>query len=110
MVKTLRIAIHDRVGGFSAKWIEYCKENSIDFEIVNAYDSGIIEKLRGFDAFLWHMNHENPTDLMIARSVLLSAEQMGLVVFPNHATNWHFDDKLAQKYLLESIGAPPSFR
>jgi glutathione synthase/RimK-type ligase-like ATP-grasp enzyme len=31
---------------------------------------------------------------------------MGIKVFPNYDTVWHFDDKVAQKYLLESIGAP----
>lgn len=31
---------------------------------------------------------------------------MGLKVFPNRKTSWHYDDKIAQKYLLESIGAP----
>ncbi len=31
---------------------------------------------------------------------------MGLKVFPNTATCWHFDDKVAQKYALEAIGAP----
>ncbi len=31
---------------------------------------------------------------------------MGISVFPNDSTCWHFDDKIAQKYLLESIGAP----
>ncbi|MGC8866540.1 MAG: ATP-grasp domain-containing protein, partial [Bacteroidales bacterium] len=30
----------------------------------------------------------------------------GIKVFPDFYTNWHFDDKLGQKYLLESIGAP----
>ncbi len=31
---------------------------------------------------------------------------MGLVTFPDDATCWHFDDKIAQKYALEAIGAP----
>jgi glutathione synthase/RimK-type ligase-like ATP-grasp enzyme len=31
---------------------------------------------------------------------------MGLQVFPDTDTCWHFDDKIAQKYLLEAIGAP----
>jgi hypothetical protein len=31
---------------------------------------------------------------------------MGLTVFPDTRTGWHFDDKVAQKYLLEAVGAP----
>jgi glutathione synthase/RimK-type ligase-like ATP-grasp enzyme len=37
---------------------------------------------------------------------LYSLEHSGKVVFPDFRTNWHFDDKVGQKYLLESIGAP----
>ncbi len=36
---------------------------------------------------------------------------MGIPVFPNTKTCWHFDDKVGQKYLLEAVGAPlvPSY-
>ena len=33
-------------------------------------------------------------------------EQAGVKVFPDFRTNWHFDDKLGQKYLLEALGIP----
>lgn len=49
---------------------------------------------------------------MISANKILSAlEQSGKKVFPNFNTGWHFDDKVAQKYLLEAIGAPlvPSY-
>lgn len=38
-------------------------------------------------------------------------EHAGIKVFPDFKTAWHFDDKVAQKYLLEAIGAPmvPSY-
>jgi glutathione synthase/RimK-type ligase-like ATP-grasp enzyme len=42
----------------------------------------------------------------MARQVIMAAEAMGVAVFPSTATCWHFDDKIAQKYLLEAIGAP----
>jgi glutathione synthase/RimK-type ligase-like ATP-grasp enzyme len=42
----------------------------------------------------------------MARHVIRAAEVMGLTVFPSTSTCWHFDDKVAQKYLLQAIGAP----
>ena len=33
----MRIAIHHRKGSFSDRWIAYCKENGVDYRIVNAY-------------------------------------------------------------------------
>ena len=65
-----------------------------------------MDKLRETSALLWHIGHRVATDILMGRHVLNAAELMGLAIFPNRATQWHFDDKIAQKYLLESIGAP----
>jgi len=100
------IAIHHRREGFSTRWIQYCDEQAIPYTIVNCLDSSILEQLRNVDALLWHWHHENAAERLVARSIILAAESMGLLVFPNTDTCWHFDDKIAQKYLLEAIGAP----
>ena len=102
----IRLAIQGESSTYSKRWIEYCRDNEVEHEVVDCYASDIIDKLRGFDGLLWNFNHRNPTDLLMARHVLTSAEKMGLMVFPDGATCWHFDDKVAQKYLLEAIGAP----
>jgi glutathione synthase/RimK-type ligase-like ATP-grasp enzyme len=101
-----RLAIHPRTNSFSDRVIQLCEERGIPYQRVSAFDSGFIAKLRDFDAFLWHYDHVNPGELLAGNIVLQAAEQAGKVVFPNHATRWHFNDKIAQKYLLESIGAP----
>jgi glutathione synthase/RimK-type ligase-like ATP-grasp enzyme len=62
--------------------------------------------MEGCDALLWHINHLNPKDYLVAKAILMSLETAGKKVFPNARSAWHFDDKLAQKYLFESIGAP----
>jgi len=103
---TLRVAVHRRADSFSDRWVEACRERGIDVVVVDGYASDVLRQLEGCDAFLWHFDHEDATDLLLARSVLESARRMGLAVFPDHATSWHFDDKIAQKYLLESVGAP----
>ena len=42
----------------------------------------------------------------MALDVIMAAETMGVKVFPSTSTCWHFDNKIAQKYLLEAIDAP----
>lgn len=107
----MRIAIHKSKGSFSDRWIEFCKRNNIDFKIVNAYSSDLIEQLKGCDAFMWHHHHGYFKDVLIAKNILFALEHSGIQVFPDFCTAWHFDDKLAQKYLFETIGAPlvPSY-
>lgn len=107
----MKIAIHHNPNSFSDRWIAYCKSNSIDYKIVNCYDSDIIQQLTDCDALMWHFNNYYYRDMLMARQVLFSIQKMGKKVFPDINTSWHFDDKVGQKYLLESINAPlvPSF-
>ncbi|MCR9183516.1 MAG: hypothetical protein NXH73_11380, partial [Flavobacteriaceae bacterium] len=102
----MKLAIHHRKNSFSEKWIEYCKSNNIDFKLVNVYENDIVEQVKDCDAFMWHHHHGNYKDILFAKQFLFSMEQSGKVVFPSFTTAWHFDDKIGQKYLLESIGVP----
>ena len=107
----MKIAIHDSKGSFSKYWIEYCVSNSIQYKIVNAYSSDIVKNLDDCDAFMWHHHHGDYRDVLFAKQLLYSLQASGKKVFPDYSTCWHFDDKVGQKYLLESIGAPavPSY-
>lgn len=102
----MKIAIHDRHSSFSERWIAYCKKHNIEYKIVNAYASNIIEQVQEYDAFIWHHQQSILTDTLIAKQILMALEHAGIKVFPNFYTGWHFDDKIAQKYLLEAIDAP----
>lgn len=107
----MKIAIHHSIGSFSDRWIEYCKQNNIQYKIVNCYDSNIIEQLKDCDALMWHHHQSVYNDVIVAKKLLFALEHAGVKVFPNFHTGWHFDDKVAQKYLLEAIDAPlvPSY-
>jgi glutathione synthase/RimK-type ligase-like ATP-grasp enzyme len=100
------IAIHPREDSFSDRWIQYCQEHRVDYCLVDCYAPDIISRLQDASALLWHIGHGVATDMLMGRHVLNAAELLGLVVFPNRATQWHFDDKIAQKYMLEAIRAP----
>ena len=102
----VRVAIVHRPSSFSDRWIAFCASHGISHSVVDGYSSDIVARLRGHDALLWHFDHEDATDLLMARHVLAAAREAGLVTFPDFATAWHFDDKIAQKYLLEALGAP----
>jgi len=107
----MKIAIHHRPGSFSDRWIAYCQKQGIDYKVVNAFDSDIIQQVNGCDAFMWHHHHAQFKDVLTAKRILFALEHAGIKVFPDFKTGWHFDDKVAQKYLLEAIGAPlvPSY-
>lgn len=87
-------------------WVDYCVENEVDYELVDCYQSDIIEHLANFSHLLWHFGNYEFQDMLFARSILYSAKNMGLKVFPDFSDSWHFDDKVAETYLLQSINAP----
>jgi glutathione synthase/RimK-type ligase-like ATP-grasp enzyme len=107
----MKIAIHQKDSGFSPKWIDYCKKKHIEYKIVNCYSNDIIDNLEDCDALMWHFSQASSKDILFAKQLLFSLETAGKVVFPDFQTAWHFDDKVGQKYLLESVGAPlvPSY-
>jgi len=100
------IAIHNSSYGFHPYWVRYCKQQNIDFKLVDCYSNSIIGDLMGCDALMWHHHHTNRKDIILAKQLLFSLEDTGMKVFPDFSSNWHFDDKVGQKYLLERIGAP----
>jgi glutathione synthase/RimK-type ligase-like ATP-grasp enzyme len=110
--KSFRIAINknDKIfhhsGSWNNPWIEYCQKNGVSFEIIDCYQPDIINKLANFNCLLWHMNNYVLQDMMIGRSILFAAKNMGLKIFPDYNTAWHFDDKIAETYLLLAAGAP----
>jgi glutathione synthase/RimK-type ligase-like ATP-grasp enzyme len=102
----MKIGIHHREGSYSPGWIRYCEQKGIEYKVVNCYDNDIIEQLADCDALMWHHSHEGARDVQMARQLLYALEGAGKVVYPDFSSGWHFDDKVAQKYLLESIHAP----
>lgn len=101
----IKLAIHHE-GSWNLKWIEYCETNNISHKVVNCYDSDILEQIKGFDGLLWAFHHLLPVDLLMARHVLWSAAMQGVQICPDFNSAWHFDDKVAQKYLFEALDIP----
>lgn len=100
------LAIHDSPNGFHPRWIAYCDRQGIPYRRVDCHASDIVRQLDGCDALMWHHGQANPRDVLIARQILSAVEHAGLKVFPDFRTAWHFDDKVAQKYLFEALDIP----
>ena len=107
----MNLAIHHRVGSFSDRWVASCEQQGIPFKLVDCFATDIIEQLEGVDALMWHWSLGDYQCLVFAKGLVQSIEQMGVRIFPNSHTCWHYDDKVSQKYLFEALGLPmiPSY-
>lgn len=105
---SLPIAIHSRgePAGFAPRWISWCREQGVETRLVDCFDSGIVDEVRGCRALLWHFDQNRHADLLAARHILRAIRDGGVPVFPDLRSAWHFDDKIAQKYIFESLELP----
>lgn len=103
----MKIAIHHRPNSYSDLWIEYCQQHNVQYKIVDAYANDIITQVADCDAFMWHFHHHIYKDVLYAKQLIYVIEkQLGKITYPDFNTCWHFDDKVGQKYLLESVSVP----
>ena len=107
----MKLAIHngkDKKTSWNLRWMEYCEEKGIPYIGVNCHSSDIIQILRKENVthLMWAFSLSLPKDLIMAQSVLNAVEKMGIKTFPNFPNRYHFEDKIAQKYILEAIDAP----
>jgi len=106
MQKNKPIAIHYREDGFTPRFIEYLQQNSIPYKLVNCYDNDIIKQLKDCAGLIWHWSHTDYRDKILAKQLLTLMADENFKIFPDYWNNIVFDDKVAQKYLLEKIDAP----
>jgi hypothetical protein len=73
---------------------------------VDVFRPDILQQLQGCRGFLWR--HAHVADMrQIARRLLPVIERdLGLLVYPDQRTCWHYDDKIIQSYLLDAHGIP----
>ncbi len=106
----MKIALHHtedaHPDSFSRKWIENLNNRGIEPLVLDFRKSDTARKILGSDGAMWHWLHV-PDDKQSAPKILDALEfGMGLPVFPNKQTRWHYDEKISQHYLFDAIKAP----
>ena len=79
--------------GHEVLWVDVCAND-------------LLSRLDGCDGFMWRHGHLSWMRQIARRILPVIEHELGLAVYPDQQTCWHYDDKLAQKYLLEAAGVP----
>jgi glutathione synthase/RimK-type ligase-like ATP-grasp enzyme len=106
MKKDIKIGVNRISSDFRERWVQHSRSIGIDLVDINCHGNEIIQKAKHLDGILWHWLHYRYEDQLTARQTITAIEMTGCKVYPNSKTCWHYDDKIAQKYLLESVDAP----
>lgn len=92
---------------FSTRWVELLAQAGHESVIVDVFRPGLMPQFRDCDGFLWWFPPlPFPRDLAKRLMLALQHAATNLTIFPDFATCWHFDDKVAQAYLLEAARIP----
>jgi len=88
----------------SPRWAQLLQQAGHEVKWVDVRRADILEQIKDCDGFMWRHGHL-PQHRQIARRLLPVIEkEMGIEVYPDQNTCWHYDDKLKQYYLLKAKG------
>lgn len=90
----------------SPVWTRLLREAGHEVREVNVYRADILGQLQGCDGFMWRWAHFNGMGRIARRLLPVIESSLGIPVYPNQDTCWHYDDKIAQSYLFEAHGIP----
>ncbi len=103
------IGIHpdgDWGGHYAGRWAETLRAAGAEVRELDLLRPDALAQARGCDGVMWRWAH-TPQDKQSAQRILHVIEhELGIPVYPDSATAWHYDEKVAQFYLFQALGAP----
>jgi hypothetical protein len=92
---------------FSVRWAGALQAQGAEVRWLDLLGSEPLKQAVGCNGVMWHWFHY-PHEIRLAALPILRVieEHLRIPVFPDMATCWHFDDKIAQSYLMEALGIP----
>lgn len=91
---------------FSARWVRKIEELGHEARLVDAFEEDFFAQVSGCDGFMFWFP-PIPVTRNLGKNLMLALSHVSDVVpFPDWKSCWHFDDKVAQSYLLDAAGIP----
>lgn len=90
----------------SFRWARLLQAAGHDVRWVDVYRPDILAQIQGCDAFMWRWAHFGGMFQIARRLLPVIERELGIPVYPNQNTCWHYDDKIAQAYLFDALRIP----
>ncbi len=88
------------------RWAKALEAAGHEVHWVDVYRADILDQLDGCDGFMWRHGHSLEMQQVARRLLPVIERELGLAVYPDQATGWHYDDKIAQAHLLRALRLP----
>jgi|HubBroStandDraft_4_1064222.scaffolds.fasta_scaffold79212_2 hypothetical protein len=90
----------------STRWSEFLGSSGFEVRWVDVRSADILDQLTGCHAFMWNWLHFDGSERIARRLLPVIERELRIPVFPDQRTCWHFNDKIAQAYLLKALQIP----
>lgn len=104
-----RVAIHFDYddNNFCHHWMKILDDLNINYKLVDCFDNNIINELDSIDILLFNWLHYDYSVSIFAANLIYTIQSnMGVKVYPSFDTCFHYDNKVDQKYIFESLDIP----
>lgn len=91
---------------FSDRWMESAEAEDVSIVKVDVFAEDALSQIASCDAFMWRFKPTAFPRIYAQRLLFAIENSLGIPVFPNHRTSWHFEDKILQYYYLSLAGIP----
>ncbi len=112
ILKVLQSKFKKEFGDWSLKFATFMDQKGINYDFVNIDEDNWIEKIDKFDILIWKPQFMGiSSSQFFKEKVYFIQHIMKKRIYPNYETVWHFDSKIAQKYIFEyqKIKTPKTF-
>ena len=82
------------------------KYNNIDYIELHIDDRDFWEKIKSVDLFVFRWAHVDDHHQLIGAILPVIENYLKIKCFPDLNTCWHYDDKIRQFYIFNSLGYP----
>jgi glutathione synthase/RimK-type ligase-like ATP-grasp enzyme len=107
----MKVAVYQSQGSQESSWYHRLapalQDRGVDVIPFSRPNGAAMRLAAKCDGLMWRFISHGKNSHQVAKPFLGAVEQTcSTAVWPNWATRWHYDDKAAQSFLLDSIGAP----
>lgn len=90
----------------SGRWADFLREAGCEVRWIDVRSPYILRQIEGCDGFMWRWAHFRGMGRIARRLLPVIERQMGIAVYPDQNTCWHYDDKIAQAWLFDALSIP----
>lgn len=90
----------------SPRWRQFLEAAGCQVKEVDVRGPDILDQVAGCDGFMWRWAHFGGMRRIARRLLPVVEREMGIPVYPDQATCWHYDDKVAQALLFRALEIP----